>query len=523
MAIRLEFTSRSPVRTRDYDAATHRYKTSYLDPSGYPLLVDAFPGMDLVDVIEPEVGGPRKPIKVFKLRVPDDTKSFRFSIRSANGSFSKSLTKPTTVMGAFNSSQPNNPWNWRLTVPAEGKYDIFVQTRNASGGGPTQSRSVNVRDFLVVSIGDSAASGQGNPDIPGTPKGFEPDLKWYDVFNPALVAYKLSKAAITKATNWLKINFTTLSRAAGAELEMDPEPFWLEPKAYRSLRSGVARAARKMEKPSEGRLVTFLSFARTGSEIDSGLIGPRSDGADAWIRNVGQVREVIDTVARRRIDALIITIGVNDVGVASTLKDMVLNDQFLFGGDDAAERAKAAAAARRRIAEIPRLLDQLVVALDPLNIRHIYLTEYPVGLFDRADGRPGAGCEIFSSDLFDADLSLEDSRTLTTLATELNDTLQREADRLGWFHVGGIAEGFRGHGYCTDDDRRFFVRATESLIQQGDTEGTIHPNSKGHAIYADRIAAEVIKHTLDRPRIVVPGPETIPDEGPTKVKESIPV
>lgn len=519
MPIRIQFTSRSPVRGRDYDAGTHRYKTAYLDPTQYPLAVDAFPGMDLIDVIEPELdgGGPRKPIRLFRLRVPVDTVAFRFSIRGLDQSFSKTQTKPIAQLaGTFNPALKTNPWNWNTSVPAPGRYDISVQTRNASGGGPTSGRRITVRDFLVVSIGDSAASGQGNPDIPGSPKGFEPDLKWYDVFNPAVVVYKVSKAAVEKATNVLKIQFTTLSRAAGAKLKMDPDPVWLEPKAYRSLRSGVARAARKMEKLSDGRLVTFLPFARTGSEIDDGLLGPRSGEDEAWIGNIGQVRELQNTVGRRRIDALIVTIGVNDVGVAGTLKDMVLNDQFLFGGDDAAERARSAAAARRRMAEIPSLLDDLAAALAELNIRHIYVTEYPTGLFDRTDGRPGPGCEIFSSGFFDADLDLEDSRLLTTLAQELNDMLRQEADRLNWFYIGGIADGMRGHGYCTDDDERFFVRATESLVQQGDTEGTIHPNTRGHAVYADVIAAEVVANTLERQGPLVPRPtDTI--EGPQVV------
>jgi hypothetical protein len=71
----------------------------------------------------------------------------------------------------------------------------FVKTVRRFSGSFREALQ-ELRDLLVVSIGDSAASGQGNPDIPGSPEGFDPDIAWWEVFFPPLVLYELSKAAL---------------------------------------------------------------------------------------------------------------------------------------------------------------------------------------------------------------------------------------------------------------------------------------------------------------------------------------
>ena len=50
---------------------------------------------------------------------------------------------------------------------------------------------------------------------------------------------------------------------------------------------------------------------------------------------------------------------------------------------------------------------------------------------------------------------------------------------------------------ATDDKRRYFVRAKESLASQGDTEGTIHPNSLGSQAIGVAIAKAVKRNTFD--------------------------
>lgn len=499
--------SRHPVRGRDYDEKTHRYTTAYLNPTKYTLTVDAFPGTEVLipagdQQLSPSGNPQRKPKDIERLKVPPDTVAFEFSVKQVGKRFSKSVSRPTPVTGVFNEDLPNQPWDFRVDVPGEGTYDITVKLRNRAGGGPQNTRRAVVKDFLVVSIGDSAASGQGNPDIPGTPKGFEPDLEWWEVFIPPVALFKISKAAYEKMKNVIKQEFTTAARKWDFKLDMDPEPIWLEKNAYRSLRSGPAQAARRMENVLEGRLVTFLSFARTGSDVDDGLIGPRTSGGksiDGWIGNVGQIEEVENTIGKRRIDALLISIGVNDVGVSGTLEDLVANDFFIGGGDDDEEREKVRVRVSKRLAEMPGRLEKLETALEPLNIRHVYLTEYPTAVFDRENGQAGKGCGIFESS-FDLDLEVADANLVKKASEDLNTILEQEAKKRGWIYIGGIADAFRGRGYCTDN--RFFVQAEESMIIQGDTEGTVHPNDLGQKAYARQIAASVIANTLDKIDII---------------------
>ena len=60
-----------------------------------------------------------------------------------------------------------------VSFPALGVYPTTLTVRSIFGEESTVTWDVVVHDFLVVSIGDSVASGEGNPDVPGAPL-------WYD-------------------------------------------------------------------------------------------------------------------------------------------------------------------------------------------------------------------------------------------------------------------------------------------------------------------------------------------------------
>src|SRR5215212_2809800 len=96
----IDAQSRFPNRDRDYDRKENRYTAAYLNPNGYVLTVDAFPGADVIKVIEdpePEQGGPgnQEPSTVIKrLRIPADTIAFDFTVRRRNGGFEQITSKP---------------------------------------------------------------------------------------------------------------------------------------------------------------------------------------------------------------------------------------------------------------------------------------------------------------------------------------------------------------------------------------------------------------------------------------------
>ena len=75
-----------------------------------------------------------------------------------------------------------------------------------------------------------------------------------------------------------------------------------------------------------------------------------------------------------------------------------------------------------------------------------------------------------------------------TVAPELNANVKAATQAHGWTLVDGIYQGFAKHGYCADDN--YLVRLQESFLRQGNKEGTVHPNVRGHAVYADNILRE---------------------------------
>ena len=312
----VQAVSRHPRLGRDYDPIAHKYRDAYLNPRRYGITVDAFPGKRLrvhkQDQQLPPGGDPDSIQDIWDLLGPRGTTGFQFSITGQpdrtrlHGPRPPEFTATATTRlpaqsGVFHEERNDNAWNWRIDVPGPGTYHVGVMALSKTGPRTPRVHRIELRDQLIVSIGDSAASGQGNPDVPGVPAGFDPDLEWWEILIPGVAVYKLSKEALRWGSDQLKKNATTLARAGGISIETDPDPIWLEPRAYRSLRSSHAHAARLLENRSKGTVVTFLPFGRTGSDIEDGLLGPRkTDGQsdDGWIGDIGQVQEVARTVGR---------------------------------------------------------------------------------------------------------------------------------------------------------------------------------------------------------------------------------
>ena len=122
-------------------------------------------------------------------------------------------------------------------------------------------------------------------------------------------------------------------------------------------------------------------------------------------------------------------------------------------------------------------------------------------------------CEVFES-VADMDLTPADMRLFRDTAQKLNTAWRTVvAPRYGWHYVD-VTAGFLGHGYCSKGGR-FFVQCEESLKNQGDVDGMLHPNADGHAIYEKQI-----QDALQRSLIVLkeasapqPGDVALPDEG----------
>lgn len=525
--------SRFP-RLEDYNSNGHQFENVYINPLSYTVTIEDFPGMHLTqkgtspdENQAPGSGGHlHYSPDIYELDCSPDTTGWAFTL---NGSLTQpatgrdpsnsevhlrgktslpSLTGPFAVVGGTNPVPPArstyNPWDWNFEVPGQGTYEVTAYRMSGTTVIDQQTSTLTVKDYLIASIGDSAASGEGSPDVPGIPA----DLfshPWWDYIVPIYNIYVIADDYY----NWMKEavaeEVPLIARAGEVTINMQPKPIWLEEEAHRSLRSGHAYAAQSLEDLYEGTVVTFLPFGRSGSDIPNGLIGPRiSDGneIDSWVRNIGQIDELRATVGTRRIDALLIYIGINDIGVSSTLEDLVKGDAPLVGlGNPTTAYRDADRVANTNLGLLPAKLDTLANALSTLNVGQIYLTEYPTGLFDNANGDPAPGCELFGYP--GMKISLEDANLVKNIASQINIILKAAAERSHWIYITGIDQQFRGRGYCTEPGRRAFLQCGESLLMQGDTEGTIHPNSFGHLAIGKIVAQSVLDNTINPPSLTV--------------------
>jgi lysophospholipase L1-like esterase len=495
----------------DYDPVAHQFHPAYLNPISYTITIEDFPGAHLStkgnspDDEQRPGSHPVSSPDIYTLDCPADTTGWRFWVVgrsdqpgpggtlatvSVNKNAENSLT---TFTRPFPEILRVGAWRHEFTVPGPGTYQVTTERLRGTATAETKSQTLVIKDYLVVSIGDSAASGEGNPDAPGKPADFG-DHSWWQYVVPGYNLYVLTEEAVHWVNNTIATHETQLARRGNMTINMDPNPVWFDPQSHRSLWSGHAVAARLLEDLTSGTVVTFLPFAHSGADIASGLIGPGPDSG-LPVDSLGQLDQVRATVGSRRIDALLVYIGINDIGVADTLTNLVVGDAPILGQDDpTAAREQAQAVADARLRDLPGKLERLAAALSPVNVAKVYITEYPTGLFDDIHGNPAHGCELFNGPKLD--LSREDAVLVQSLASNLNQILKTAAHDHGWVYVTGIDQQLRGCGYCTPVDRRAFVQCGESLLLQGDTEGTIHPNARGHAIIGQAVAASVRENSF---------------------------
>jgi hypothetical protein len=160
----------------------------------------------------------------------------------------------------------------RFEATSEGRHRVRLRVRT-SRGEDRQTRDVVVDDALILVLGDSMASGEGNPP-------------------------------------------------------------WEDERCHRSTKSGLSLAARRLDERSPRSTVTLVNFACSGAEIDVGLLEPY-DGIDPPAAvdpdaafGIGQAPPLpaqIDAARRwlcggarcgpdaRHVDAILLSIGINDL------------------------------------------------------------------------------------------------------------------------------------------------------------------------------------------------------------------
>jgi lysophospholipase L1-like esterase len=191
--------------------------------------------------------------------------------------------------------------------------------------------AIAVRDILIAGLGDSIASGEGNPDRPValSDEGFcfrsylgaEND----QYYRPSRAGYKGGRAC--EAPDSLQV---WQHQAA----------LWLNAACHRSLYSYQTRTALALAVRYPHIAVTYLPLACTGATIADGLFGaqrarecPPGRSANTCSGTVdaqlSQLRDALNAAKRRqpdrRLDLVLLSVGANDINfsglVANTIVD----------------------------------------------------------------------------------------------------------------------------------------------------------------------------------------------------------
>lgn len=444
-------------RGRAFDASTRSYDPGYVYPDGWRVIFDAC-----------DSSGGDRPIRDYTWAIEGlDVPDFHHTVtlERCNFDFSQAsapIPRPCVLNPDLEQCQDLDlPDDWQDALPTppifpqQGRYRVRLTVRNGDFATDSVVQEIEVQDRLIVSVGDSNAAGEGNPDVPADWDLAHVDLSQIDVEGP----------------------------------------IWQDPPCNRSRTSGPVFAAQQIEDDDPHSTVTFLSFACSGATLAD--ITEQIDAVHALL--CGDVDDCREDV--RPIDALFISGGVNDLKFSSVIKicsaydkndiDGSLLDQLLVPYE------RAVAACDDRLAGMVNSVlfgiynryETLDEHIDALEVEQVYITEYPTEVFYNDDGEAG-GCDAFN------EISRQEAEWITEIGGRLNFQIQSAADAFGWNYVGGIADGFRGHGYCTEEP--WFRALSDSLTEQLEIRGAVHPTRNGHEVTADRLVALYYSPKPDR-------------------------
>ena len=272
------------------------------------------------------------------------------------------------------------------------------------GTGRSYGASIRVEDVLIVALGDSFISGEGNPDVPADFSAVRPGP-----------------------------GFQRAQWPDRARLPVVRAQWWDEP-CHRSLLSWPVLASLYEASRNPRRAVTLVHLGCSGAEVHDGLVEPQNGrepgdsglpgcpsgqeprtcppGGRETQSQLEMLRDLLlahpESASARPIDRVFLSIGGNDIGFVGVIKYLALPPNGFAGGgliprfllrmpqaeivcplragDDG--RAEATVlrrfcgsrlTAQERLRELPVYYGELRAAFDALQIdpAHIYQTAYP--------------------------------------------------------------------------------------------------------------------------------------------------
>ncbi len=400
----------------------------------------------------------------------------------------------------------------RLEVPYPGGLAIKVEV----GGQEVADSEIRISDLLIVGMGDSFGSGEGNPDIP-VRFSRERAADYGDAAKDASLAGYPARVGA-----WTQI---------GDSKFIEENARWIDQACHRSLYSHQLRAALQLAIEDPHRAVTFVGAACSGAEVTTGLF-LRYKGNE-WVPNPpefsqisavaeaqcgqkearmqdlpeayhiggkipdlqgGLVLRKCETEQARKIDLLMLSIGGNDVGFARLVANAVLADQSILkklGGwfgqvHGPAEAATQLVQLDDRYKSFNRAIHNILhVPWDESD--RVILTAYP-GLAILEDGRSvcpdgRAGLDVVS----DFQLSTTKAKESSAVAEKLNTIMKTAAKAHGWTFAEGHRRAFLGRGICAGYNANALSSADDLRLPRKSAGGEWEPyNPADYQPYASR-------------------------------------
>jgi hypothetical protein len=340
------------------------------------------------------------------------------------------------------------------------------------GGRQIAEILVQITDLFIVGMGDSFASGEGNPDVPVR---FSSDRA--ADYDATLTGYP------ARIGDW---------RAIGDKRFIEENARWRDQACHRSLYSHQLRAALQLSIEDPHRAVTYVGVACSGAETVFGLFlrykghewvpnppalsqisalaeaqcagreAPDYDLPEAYHMNGkvpdlqgGLVLKKCDADYARKIDLIFLSVGGNDVGFARLVANAVLADTSMLrslGGWFGQVHGFAEAGALLdvlddRIKSVNRALHNLLHVPWPESDRIVLVGYPPMAMLSDGksvcpDGRPGMDV------LPDFSLSEAKAREGGVLGERLNDVMRDSARQYTWTFVDAHRKAFQGRGIC---------------------------------------------------------------------------
>lgn len=384
--------------------------------------------------------------------------------------------------------QPEQGCTFMRDMQPDEAIEVVLQVTDSAGDVGTTDLLVRANDILMVSIGDSIASGEGNPHLPG-------------IFG-----------------------------SGGYNSET-----WQDHACHRSALAGPALAARQLEASDDRSAVTFIQLACSGAAImdtpevpgdpvngldpDTGglLDAYRGIESPTGLVKPSQLDQLAATTTRP-VDVMAVSIGANDVRFSTIVEECITTTPgaYLDGCHEGTTKTDF----DTRLAELPARYAALDARFDAMGIvsSNVFITEY-MDLTEDETGEADLRCigdELlaavgflgsyvpFLGEAIDLLIAVVLATGLVTadeadfaknyVVTKLNQAVAAGAAANDWNLVGDIARRFARHGYCSDEN--WIVQLGQSAIAQNDPFGAFHPNNQGHKIFGDALAARIIDSLL---------------------------